>query len=638
MSLNHRSVHREFSILVAILLISVATAARSTTAQAGEFVLVREGQPAATIITAVALTDAAAFAAQELQYHVQKSTGATLPIKSDADKVEGTRILVGPNAAANQLGVDPSQFKDQEYVIRFVDNSLILLGKDAPARTNVEKATNWTTASGGKIPPPPWSDQQGTSYAVHDFLERFCSVRWFGPGDLEMVVPKAQTLAVQTHDVRRAPAFPYRVGYVQTPFTAIGQAQANNPSVADMALLWARLRLGGEKYTCSHAFYGFYDRFWQKNPQCPNLFVASHSDWFGTGYSSDTLKRFKGQPPEMCFMNQGFIRQVVDDARAFFDGRGLPNGEPGAGDYFGLGPMDNRDWCRCPVCRPRFDPKRETHPEQEKGYYSNGYASDYWFTFVNKVAREVAKTHPDKFVATLAYADFAYYPDDVRLEKNVSVQMCLHVRNWWAPGREENDLRFYRDWVSHADGRRLYLWNYYLFPDLLGKMNGFHCFPGFSAHTLDRQIKMFARDGIRGMFIDSLSDQVDSYVTFKLLDDPSLDVNDLLEDFFMRYYGAAGGPMKRMYLRIEEIYSTPANYPEEVQKSRDKDFHQTEEMAWKYLGTEDRMAELGKLMTDAEQADTSAVERQRVAIFRKAVWDYMVHGRKMYLAKQHKQP
>ena len=202
---------------------------------------------------------------------------------------------------------------------------------------------------------------------------------------------------------------------------------------------------------------------------------------------------------------------------------------------------------------------------------------------------------------------------------------------------EENDMRFYRDWVRHANGRRLYLWNYYCFPDLLCG-NAWHCFPGFSAHTLARQIKMFARDGIRGMFIDSLSDQVDCYVSFKLLDDPLLDVDVLLEDFFTRYYGAAGGPMKRMYLRIEEIFSDPANYPEDVRKNRNRHFHQTEELAWKYLGTESRMAELGKLMDEATRLAVGEKEKQRVAIFRKAVWDYMVEGRKMYLAKQAKKP
>ena len=29
-----------------------------------------------------------------------------------------------------------------------------------------------------------------------------------------------------------------------------------------------------------------------------------------------------------------------------------------------------------------------------------------------------------------------------------------------------NDLGFYRDWVDHEKGRRLYVWLYYCFPEL----------------------------------------------------------------------------------------------------------------------------------------------------------------------------
>ena len=44
------------------------------------------------------------------------------------------------------------------------------------------------------------------------------------------------------------------------------------------------------------------------------------------------------------------------------------------------------------------------------------------------------------------------------------------------------------------------------------------------------------------------------------------------------------------------------------------------------------------LMDEATRAAAGEVEKQRVALFRKAVWDYMVDGRKKYLAKQQQQP
>ena len=48
--------------------------------------------------------------------------------------------------------------------------------------------------------------------------------------------------------------------------------------------------------------------------------------------------------------------------------------------------------------------------------------------------------------------------------------------------------------------------------------------------------------------------------------------------------------------------------------------------------------EAGKLMAEAEAAKVTDVEKQRVALFRKAIWDYMVEGRKKYFAKQEKKP
>jgi hypothetical protein len=584
---------------------------------AERFVVARDGRPAATIIVAAAPTDVAAFAAQEIQYHVQRITGAVLPIRLDAEKVEGMRIIVGPSAAANQFGAVADNLKDQEYLIEFRKNTLILLGKDAPQRTRVDQAKGWAQPTGPRLPAPPMFDEQATSYAVHDFLERFCNVRWFGPGELEMVTPTSATLAVEPKDVRRAPGFMYR--HPWGPQEIITN-QWNHPSAAEIDLFFARLRSGGEKYQCNHSFDGYYDRFWRKNPKCPEVFAAPHRDWFTKNDNPDPNAR----PGQLCYSNPGLVAQVVADARRYFDGHQAEQGAKALGDYFGIVPMDNGGWCKCAECQAQMTPQRRQQA------FANGVVSDYYFTFVNKVAREVAKTHPGKYLATLAYYQFAYRPQRIILEPNVSVQMCLQARHVWAPGVRQNDMRFYRDWVDNNPGRRFYVWLYYNFPEYETYERG-HCFPGFSIHHLGRLIKMYARDGIRGAFLNNTSEQVDLYITLRLFDDPSLDVDALLDEFFTRYYGAAGNALKRMYLRIEEIYSNPANYPEQVRTDLYEQFHQDLEMAWKYLGTAERMAELAAMMAEAEKAPGSAVEKQRVALFRKSVWDYMVQGRQQYL-------
>lgn len=605
MSFIHRIIptRRVFTALTTAAFLTLATADRSGRVDSAEFVLARDGKPMATIVTAAAVSEAASFGAQELQLHVRKITGATLPIKTDDEKVEGPRVLVGPSAAMTLLGLDESQFKDQEYLIRFLDQNLVLLGAG-----------------------------QGTSYAVHDFLERFCDVRWYGPGEAQMVFPTKATLVVQPREIRRAPAFAWRSMHAVLETYAMARELYDNPNEHDMHLFWRRQRVGGEAYACNHSLERYFDRFWKQNPKCPELFVAAHPDWFAQGYSESEQEAFGRLPPQLCYSHQGVVDQVVADARKFFDGQGAEPGAEAAGNFFAMVPMDwggRGGWCKCSACQSQIDQQRQT----ENSFDSNGSASDYWFAFVNRVAREVAKTHPDKYISTLAYAGYSYYPRQVRLEPNVSIQMCLHTRNWWVPGMQNAELNFYRDWVNEK-GRPLYVWLYHLLPELNLGGAPYHFFPGFHAHSIGRQFKMFARDGVRGAFIEGVSDQLDSYLTLKLLDDPSLNVDALLGEFFTRYYGPAAQPMKQFYLQVEETFSNPANYPEAIQKEMKKDFFQTEEIAWKYLGTETRMAELGRLMDEATKMAIGDVEKHRVALFRKAIWDHMVAGRKEYLSKQ----
>jgi hypothetical protein len=466
-------------------------------------------------------------------------------------------------------------------------------------------------------------DAQGTCYAVYDFLERHCGVRWFAPGEIGRVCPRSATLTVSGRDVRRSPRFIFRQG-TYLPVYGILKDVWNNPSGHEVQLFARRMRLGGQAYAANHSFYGYYDRYYAKNPKCPERFETEHRDWFAQGYS--------GRPPQMCFTNSGFIEQVVQDARDYFDGKGAKPGAQANGDFFALVPMDNSSWCKCPACQAQMN-----EDQRDNRHFSNGIASDYVFGFANQVATEIRTSHPDKYLATLSYSSYAYYPQRIRLESNIAVQLCLHVRNWWAPAMEQNDMAFYRSWVDKEKDRPIYLWLYYCFPEEIAMRRGWHCFPGFFAHTIDRQFKMFARDGIRGAFLNNLGDYLDTYITFRFLDDPDQPVDKIIDEFHTLYYGAAAEPMKKLYLRIEEIYSNPANYPEDIQTGA-RHSHQTEEMAWGYLGTAERMQELGQYMAEAGKLAATDLEKQRVRLFEKGVWEYMLEGRRTRAEREALQP
>ena len=637
-----------------VLLTEMAGAATNTVA----VTLARDGKATATIVVADAPTCAAQFAAAELQHHVAKMTGAVLPIVGASQPVKGVRVLVGGSKATAALGLPGRPLTAQEYVIRLTPKTVVLMGRDASRKTKVRY--------GGDDPQayrtwPGLFEEQGTCYAVYDFLERFCGVRWFRPGDLGMVCPTSPTLEVRGENVQRAPVIKYRHPYpllraAQTYdyrtglwwSSANGHAKtkeveaiaypelAGKPVHAKTALIHLflrRMRLGGEPYHGGHSLYNYYDRFWARNPKKPKVFEAAHPDWFAQGYGKKPSpikeegkkypKTYYAKPPQMCFTNEALVQQVVKDARQYFDGKGLAPGCPAAGDYWPVVPMDNRLWCKCAACQALLKPEAE----RGKNHFSNDQASDYVFACVNRVAREIRKSHPDKFVGAAAYANYAYPPEREPLEPNVSVQFCLHSRMVYSPAVQENDRKLLAAWDAQGKDRRRFVWLYYLFPVYSAQLGKFHCFPGFFAHAIDREFKRFRRHGVRGAFFEGMGQDVEAYVTFKLMDDPGLNVDALLDEYFTGMYGPAAAPMKAMYLRIEEIYADPSNYPADVG-------HETSEIAWGRLGTPKRMAELGALMHQARALAKSGAHAARVKLFDKQIWEYMTTGRKLYLVRK----
>ena len=208
------------------------------------------------------------------------------------------------------------------------------------------------------------------------------------------------------------------------------------------------------------------------------------------------------------------------------------------------------------------------------------------------------------------------------------MQFSLHIRNVFAQATQANDLALLKAWAHREQGRRFYVWLYYCFPVENARNGGWHCFPGFFVHQISRSFKRYHELGVRGAFFNGFGQDIEAYVSFKLLDDPTQDVDMLLEDYFTGLYGAAAEPMKRLYLRIEEIYSNPANYPTGFEG------HQTREIAWKYLGTAERMVELGEVMDAARRAAATDLEKRRVALWEQGVWDHMVRGQQQYAEQE----
>ncbi len=597
-------------------------------------VIVENGAPKATIVTGKTPTRSAQFAAKELQYHIKKITGADVPIVTEKDKAKGLKIFVGESKAVKAAGNTNESFKKQEYLVNVQPDSIILTGKDEDDRGKVDYA-NWKTF-------PSIYGNRGSSLAVYEFLEKFCDFRWFGATELGMSFAPRNTLRVETGEIRRTPAFLFYQAYrrihshLRVGFKVTYELW-NKPSPREYNLFARRMRWGGDKYSCNHAFNGYRDRFWRLNPDRPKVFESFQPEYFEKGFDP---KMKNSAPTRMCYTSSDLVKQVVKDAREYFDGKGIKYGakiNAKDGKFFPVVPRDYHGWCKCDKCKAKI----ELYLPQGRGVYPASRRSNYIWGFVNKIAKEIGKSHPDKYISALGYQDYAAYPSNVKLESNVSVQLCLLMHYWCIPWVKENDMMIYNSWIANERGKRpIYLWIYNCFPDESAYVGGFNCFPNFQPRTIAKQIKMYHRDGIKGFMLNGLSQQLDHYVYAKMFDNPDLDVDELMDEFFSRYYGNAAKPMRQIYDMIENIYCNPSNYPMEIHDKARKGhyYDQNEEIAWKYLGTEKRMAELEKLMQEAKALAKSEIEKKRVALFENSVLKYMKEGRKQYLLKAAQKP
>jgi hypothetical protein len=304
--------------------------------------LVQDGQPRAVIVLAEKPTRSAQLAARELQEHLRLMSGAVAPIATEAQERPklSTPIYVGESKATRRMGFVSYRFAPQESLVRITDKAVVLLGRDDPDTGPItyEKNGAWPGFNRMKA-----FHRVGSLYAVYEFLERFCGVRWYMPTDIGRVVPKRKTLVLEPTEVRTRPWTSYRVigyGLWGTPgdkgeVGLYGMRRYKKHAPArDLNLHMLRLRGGGEPYQVNHSVYGYAKRFGKQHP-----------DWFVDGNP--------GRHTQLLYHHPGVIEQVTKDACDYFSmpfskrrfgAKKIHAMRVSAGDFFPVMPLDDRNY------------------------------------------------------------------------------------------------------------------------------------------------------------------------------------------------------------------------------------------------------------------------------------------------------
>ncbi|MGL6226559.1 MAG: DUF4838 domain-containing protein [Thermoguttaceae bacterium] len=582
------------------------------------------------IVTAEKPSPAAQLSALELQNYLGKMTGKTIAIVPDSEQVRGKFISVGDTKLSRAAGYDPAQLKRFEYVLDIRNDQIYLLGQDdSETKDGTEYDYNKVNGLEGekKIVFPGLYERKETTRAAYDLLERL-GVRFYGPRFDNVLWDVKENLTLPNGVTKREPFLKYTNGFVwTTPLNTFPYGyKSEHDATQDVRLFNLRLRAGGIPWYINHT-YGhlkYKERFPQSEPKERSPFFERVAPEFypPTGSKSH----------QFCYTSEALADQVAKDAADFFDGKRFQDEKvwaliPGT-NYFSVVPEDCGNFCTCEKCQALL---KAGEGQFIEGKFNDGRSSLYVFNFANMVAKRLKKTHPDKYVAVLAYENYYWMPKDFEFESNIAVVPCMQVCSFWDQNIKMDDMKWYGVYarlVKRGKLGPLYVWNYYHHPEEIGLVSGFNVFPQFSSHMIDTTIKKYASDGVlQGIFHCGSTSQPDMYLTLKLYDDPQLDMDRELNEYFTRYFGKAAGPMREFYDLIEDWTTNP----DQRINIRYVDYQRT---LYEFIATPDRLLQLQDLISRAKMLEPTGIIRDRIDAWDRAYMQYIWLGRAQYQKKQ----
>ena len=355
------------------------------------------------------------------------------------------------------------------------------------------------------------SRPRGTLYAVYTFLEEHIGCRWWS--SKASTIPVKPTLRIGLLNIRYVPPLEYRESFWFDAFD--GDWSVRNKSNGNSERLDAKR--GGK-----HTYEGFVHTF---NPLIPpEKYFEGHPEWYSEIKGKRSHKR-----TQLCLTNEEMKKELIKNLR-----ERLRN-NPAAT----IASVSQNDWhgnCQCSKCAAI---------EKEEGS-----PAGLMLRFVNAVAEDIEEDFPNVAISTLAYQYTRKPPKITKPKPNVIVRLCSIECSFSKPLADERNKKFRDDIVGWSKiCNRLYIWDY--------TTNFRHyIMPHPNLRVLGPNVKFFVNHSVKGLFEQGAYTsngaemaELRAWVLAKLLWDPTLDGQELIDEFIAGYYGPAS-PHIKDYLKI----------------------------------------------------------------------------------------
>jgi len=430
-------------------------------------------------------------AARELASFLFQISGAVFPV-TVGDKPTEKCLVVGGGEAALALGVDvcAENLGDEGFVIKTVGESVVIAG----------------------------GTKRGTLYGVYTFLEKL-GCRWFSSKVSH--IPTRSTLKFPCMDERQVPVLEYRESYWNAD-SRDGDWSARNKNNGNSMMC-------NEKQGGNISYFPFVHTFESLLPV--DEYFAEHPEY----YSLVNGERYgEKEHTQLCLTNPEVQQIAIAKVRQWIE-------EHPKASIISVSQNDWYNYCECDNCRA-IDEAEGSH-------------AGTLIYFVNIIAEAIEKDYPHIVIDTLAYQYTRPAPRSIRPRPNVCVRLCSIECCFAHPLAECDEICSFADkvhgdsfqhdlkeWAKVCD--RLYVWDY-----VVNFSHYFMPFPNF--HVLKDNIQFFIDNNVKGIFEEGATAacgkcelaELRSYVLTKLMWDPSLDTDQLVEEFMVGYFGQAAQPL-----------------------------------------------------------------------------------------------
>lgn len=462
----------------------------------GVFLVMRTIEMLAVMVLLPALTGMAAAEPLVLvkdgksEYRIVISRSATIEVRKAADELQS--FIEQISGAELEIVDDTTQPVAKEIVL---GNNRRL--KAIRANIDFEKLgkEGFTIRTVGKRLVIAGGPCRGTIYGVYTFLEEQLGCRWYAVKCT--YVPKKPDIAIQNLDITQVPRLGYRnlCHYEAWDVDWALRMKVDNviqPKPMDDASKGTASGNGWCHMTFSYIH--------------PDKYFKDHPEYFA-------MWNGKREPAQLCYSNPDVLKIVVQEIKQRIK-------EHPEFAYWDCSQMDNEKYCTCDKCKEGID--REGSPMGMQ------------LTFVNKVAEQI----PERKITSHAYWETFKPPKFIRPAKNVNIMVCYD----WSP--IEPLPSYYKAWVKIAPNR--YFWHYVI-------NAGNEVAPWPNLRMLQKQFKTIIDDGAKGVFVENACSkgsefaELRGYLIAKLLWNPDIDAEAVIDDFLNGFYGPAA-PHIRKYI------------------------------------------------------------------------------------------